>query len=213
MVKKIQPDECSSSARTTPIQRKISSKSNSAEWSTNSVIGTPGTLKQSRNETPTITNKSSLLSQILSSQPAPQSLPIVNNSVDSKMVAQHREIERLIESRQRLHTIKDQIASLKQTMTTPTMQQKSNDNLKTDSDKLNDSKNLLSYRQPSFNQSDNNLDLYPLEDESDDEKNQSYTYQYRQKLSSPMKQTVKSLNLNFIKYKLSSFFLIEFLSS
>ncbi|CAF4752118.1 unnamed protein product, partial [Rotaria magnacalcarata] len=36
-----------------------------------------------------------------------------------KMAAQHREMERLIESRQRLHTIKDQITSLHQTMSTP----------------------------------------------------------------------------------------------
>ena len=44
-----------------------------------------------------------------------------NGYVDAKMAAQHREIERLIESRQRLHTIKDQIASLHQSMATPTV--------------------------------------------------------------------------------------------
>ena len=35
------------------------------------------------------------------------------------MVAQHREIERLVESRHRLHKVKDQITSLQGSMTQP----------------------------------------------------------------------------------------------
>ncbi|CAF5218297.1 unnamed protein product, partial [Rotaria magnacalcarata] len=120
MVKTIQPDEFSSSANSTPMQKKTSSKNNSFEFSTNPDVFTPGSLEKIQTETPIINNKSSLLSHILSSQTVPQSLPAT--SVDSKMLAQHREIERLIESRQRLHSIKDQIASLQQTMTTPTIQ-------------------------------------------------------------------------------------------
>ncbi|CAF4839097.1 unnamed protein product, partial [Rotaria magnacalcarata] len=80
------------------------------------------------------------------------------------MLAQHREIERLIESRQRLHSIKDQIASLQQTMTTPTIQKTTDltNEAQLNNDRLNDSKNIRpkykSYRQQGLNQSDNNLD-------------------------------------------------------
>jgi hypothetical protein len=69
--------------------------------------------------------KTSLLSSILSPKPSEQQKPnnvATNGYADAKMAAQHREIERLVESRQRLHTIKDQIASLHQSMTTPTVQ-------------------------------------------------------------------------------------------
>ncbi|CAF3530255.1 unnamed protein product [Rotaria socialis] len=171
MVKTIQPDEFSSSANSTPMKKKASSKNNSFEFSTNPGVFTPGSLEKIQTETPIINNKSSLLSHILSSQTVPQSLPAT--SVDSKMLAQHREIERLIESRQRLHSIKDQIASLQQTMTTPTIQKKTDltNEPKLDNDRLNDSKNIRptykSYRQQGLNQSDNNLDLYPLDDESE----------------------------------------------
>ena len=70
--------------------------------------------------------KTSLLSSILSPKPSEQqqkpSNVATNGYADAKMAAQHREIERLVESRQRLHTIKDQIASLHHSMTTPTPQ-------------------------------------------------------------------------------------------
>ncbi|CAF5157897.1 unnamed protein product, partial [Rotaria magnacalcarata] len=192
MVKTIQPDEFSSSANSTPMQKKTSSKNNSFEFSTNPDVFTPGSLEKIQTETPIINNKSSLLSHILSSQTVPQSLPAT--SVDSKMLAQHREIERLIESRQRLHSIKDQIASLQQTMTTPTIQKKTDltNEAQLNNDRLNDSKNIRpkykSYRQQGLNQSDNNLDLYPLDDESDsgeesdnDNKNRSYSFQSHKK--------------------------------
>lgn len=93
MVKTIEPDEGSSSLRSTPIP------SNS---------------------------KPSLLSSILSPKPTEQKKPIptTNSYADAKMAAQHREIERLIESRQRLHSLKDQIATLHQTMATPPIQSK-----------------------------------------------------------------------------------------
>ena len=68
--------------------------------------------------------KTSLLSSILSPKPSEPQKPTdvaTNGYADAKMAAQHREIERLVESRQRLHTIKDQIASLHQSMTTPTL--------------------------------------------------------------------------------------------
>ncbi|CAF2161203.1 unnamed protein product [Rotaria magnacalcarata] len=192
MVKTIQPDEFSSSANSTPMQKKTSSKNNSFEFSTNPDVFTPGSLEKIQTETPIINNKASLLSHILSSQTVPQSLPAT--SVDSKMLAQHREIERLIESRQRLHSIKDQIASLQQTMTTPTIQKKTDltNEAQLNNDRLNDSKNIRpkykSYRQQGLNQSDNNLDLYPLDDESDsgeesdnDNKNRSYSFQSHKK--------------------------------
>jgi hypothetical protein len=79
------------------------------------------------------------------------------------MAAQHREIERLVESRQRLHTIKDQIASLHQSMTTPTLQSK------TYEDKLNDSRNIRpTYRFDNASQEDNQSELNDFEFESQD---------------------------------------------
>jgi hypothetical protein len=81
------------------------------------------------------------------------SLPIENNSADAKITAQHREIERLVESRQRLHTIKDQIVSLHQSMTTP--KKDFTNETKTYEDNLNDSRNIRpSYR---FNHQDDNV--------------------------------------------------------
>ncbi|CAF1198544.1 unnamed protein product [Rotaria sp. Silwood1] len=175
MVKKIQPDEYSSSANSTPIQEKSSSKRNSFERFTNSVNLTPISSQQTQIETPIANKRSSLLSNILSPQQVPQPFPTINNYVDSKMAAQHREIERLIESRQRLHTIKDQIVSLQQTMTTPSIQQKNDltNERKLDSDKLNDSKNIRpSYRsnhQECSSQDDNELELCNFECVSDNE--------------------------------------------
>ena len=51
------------------------------------------------------------------------------------MSAQHQEIERLVDSRQRLHTIKYQINSLHQSMN-------SDNQINTYEERLNDSKNL-----------------------------------------------------------------------
>ena len=124
MVKKIEPDECSSSAHSTP--KQVSSKKPTTTVATinNNYQYTPTKPQQTQ-----ITNsnpKASLLSNILS--PAvneQQKLATTRNTyADAKMAAQHREIERLIESRQRLHTIKDQIASLHQSMATPSVPSK-----------------------------------------------------------------------------------------
>ncbi len=118
MVKTIQPEGSSSSARSTPTPRKSQLKTNE--------FNTP-------------------------------------NSVDVKMAAQHREIERLVESRQRLHTIKDQIASLHQSMITPTIPSK------TYEDKLNDSRNIRpTYRFDNASQEDNQSDLQDFEFESEE---------------------------------------------
>ncbi len=99
MVKKIEPDECSSSIHSTP---------------------TPSTTKQNNYESNS-NPKPSLLSSILSTNSLESKKPATTNNsyADAKMAAQHREIERLVESRQRLHTLKDQIATLHQNMTTP----------------------------------------------------------------------------------------------
>ncbi|CAF1022732.1 unnamed protein product [Rotaria sordida] len=169
MVKNIQPDEYSLSTNSTPIQQKSSSKRNSFEQlSTNSINSTPISSQQTQIETPIANKKSSLLSNILSSQQVPQPHSTINNYVDGEMAAQHREIERLIESRQRLHTIKDQIVSLQQTMTTPSIQQKQN---LTNEIKI-DNKNHPSYRsnqQEYLSQDDNELELCNLQCESDNE--------------------------------------------
>jgi hypothetical protein len=88
-----------------------------------------------------------------------QGLSKENNSVDVKMVAQHREIERLVESRQRLHTIKGQIASLHQSMTTPPIPLQ-----QTYEDKLNDSRNI----RPSYRFEDESGDGEEIDDDDDD---------------------------------------------
>jgi len=62
-------------------------------------------------------------------QPSPKKLDVNDEQFlfssnssprNEQIAAQHREIERLVESRQRLHTIQGQITSLHQTMATPT---------------------------------------------------------------------------------------------
>jgi hypothetical protein len=143
MVKTIQPNENSSSVCTTPTPRKSPSKRDEFD---NQFLYTP-----------------------TASQQTSKTLPTINNSVDAKMTAQHREIERLVDSRQRLHTIKDQIASLHESMTTPPIQSKKDltNEAKTYEDKLNDSRNIRpTYR---FNrQDDNESELYGFEGESED---------------------------------------------
>jgi hypothetical protein len=117
MVKTIEPDECSSSVRSTSSSMKPMNM-NDYERNTNQFQQ-----QTTNNSHP----KTSLLSSILSPKSSAEqqkSIPTSNGYADAKMAAQHREIERLVESRQRLHTIKDQIASLHQTMTTPPIQSK-----------------------------------------------------------------------------------------
>lgn len=98
-----------------------------------------------------------------------------NPSVDVQMAAQHREIERLVESRQRLHTIKDQIVSLHQSVITPT----------TYEDKLNDSRNIRpTYQEENYSQDENESELNHFEDENDDDDTASYT-------QSHLKQSVR----------------------
>jgi len=126
MVKTIQSDEYSSSARSTPRRRQSSSNNNNFE------VQTPN-------------SKPSLLSDILSPFP---------KNPDIKMAAQHREIERLVESRQRLHTIKDQISSLHQSMTTPINDYEEN---------LNDFDNLRPLYRPNQQQDDNRSELDYIE--------------------------------------------------
>jgi hypothetical protein len=111
------------------------------------------------------------------------------------MAAQHREIERLVESRQRLHTIKDQIASLHQSMTTPPIQSQ-----QTYEDKLNDSRNIRpSYR---FNQSfeDGSGDGEEIDDDDDDisshiQTNQQTQTRIKQSVSLMKKFHLKNFNI------------------
>ncbi len=118
MVKTIEPNECSSSVRSTPIQSSSIKPTKNNHKDLNS---------PSKQTPPTISNpKTSLLSNILSPKSIEKqnSILTTNTYADAKMAAQHREIERLVESRQRLHTLKDQIASLHQSVTTPPIQSK-----------------------------------------------------------------------------------------
>jgi hypothetical protein len=106
MVEKIEPDQqiTSPPVASTTHSSDVTKKSHSIDGN-----GITGVKRQT---------KSSLLSNILSC-PSNGNTPDDNRNVDVQMAAQHREIERLVESRQRLHTIKDQIASLQQSVTTP----------------------------------------------------------------------------------------------
>ncbi|UJR15533.1 hypothetical protein I4U23_002472 [Adineta vaga] len=134
MVKKIQPDEYSSSAssRSTPL-----SKSDDFERCTNQFNYNPRASQHTQTDTQILKRSSS-----------------GNNSVDMKIAEQHREIERLVDSRQRLHSLKDQIITLHQNMTTPLTE------ITTYEEKLNDSKNLRPTRhcnlQEDFSDDDNN---------------------------------------------------------
>ncbi len=123
MVKKIEPDECSSSARSTPMTTKPTNNHN-YESNSNQFQYSPVSSQQLQSTNPN--TKTSLLSSILSPKSTEQKKPMstTNGYADAKMAAQHREIERLVESRQRLHTLKDQIATLHQSMTTPPIESK-----------------------------------------------------------------------------------------
>lgn len=121
MVKTIEPDEGSSSVRSTPIQ------SSSMKLTNNDAYEQYSSASSQQNQLALPNTKTSLLSSILSPKSIEQKKSVVpkNSYADAKMAAQHREIERLIESRQRLHTLKDQIANLHQTMPpTPPIQSK-----------------------------------------------------------------------------------------
>ena len=121
MVETIEPDQRSPAV--TFSSSKPTKNSNDSEANTKQQKQ-----QQSSSSQPTTNSlskaKTSLLSSILSPKPSEPQKPsdvATNGYADAKMAAQHREIERLVESRQRLHTIKDQIASLHQSMTTPTL--------------------------------------------------------------------------------------------
>ena len=186
MVKTIQPNGCSSSVSSTPISKKSSSKNNDFELCTNQFIYSPSSSQQIQAEQSTTNAKSSVLSNILSIQKPP---PTTNNYADVKMAAQHREIERLVESRQRLHTIKDQIASLHQSMTTPPIQPEKDltNESKAYQNKLNYSTNIRpSY---SFNhQDDNDSELCGIEFDSDDDDNTSDRIQTKPSFSNKKSQ-------------------------
>ncbi len=126
MVKTIEPDECSSSVRSTPIQSSSTKLTNKNDYESNSnqCQYSPSSSQQFQTNIPN--TKTSLLSSILSPKSTEQKKSTVttNTYADVKMAAQHREIERLIESRQRLHTLKDQISTLHQNVTTPPVQSK-----------------------------------------------------------------------------------------
>ncbi|CAF1498891.1 unnamed protein product [Rotaria sp. Silwood1] len=198
MVKKIEPDQCSSSTCSTPIQSSSmkSNINNNYEYNSNQFQYTPTSSQQTQT---IITNaKPSLLSSILSPKPIEQQKSITtrNSYADAKMAAQHREIERLIESRQRLHTIKDQIASLHQSMTTPPIQSKKdstneiqyhnqfktninelNKQTNTYEDKLNNSKNLRS-PYTSNNQEKQQQQQEEEDNNNDDDDSELYRFEY-----------------------------------
>ena len=101
MVRTIEPEEASASVRSTPVP--------------------PTSTKPTKTDNQPAASASNNRSSLAPSAPSAKanSILITNANVDVKMAAQHREIERLIESRQRLHTLKDQIVSLHQSVTTP----------------------------------------------------------------------------------------------
>ncbi|CAF0775066.1 unnamed protein product [Didymodactylos carnosus] len=103
LVKTIQPDE-SLSYRSTPVKQPTTNNDDFELCN-----------DQFSYISPKDQTKTSLLSYVLSPKPE-QTRSSVTSYTDTKMAAQHREIERLVESRQRLHTIKDQIASLHNSM-------------------------------------------------------------------------------------------------
>ena len=152
-MKTIEPDECSSSVRSTPVPQ-TSTKPNP---------------------------KPSLLSSILSPNSTEASRPTAtgNSYADVKMAAQHREIERLVESRQRLHTLKDQIANLHQSMNTPPVPSKKTlepmsslqvevPKIKKQSNAYADNQRNIRATYPIENQDDDDSELYRFECESGD---------------------------------------------
>jgi hypothetical protein len=159
MVRKIQPDEHSSSTRSTSV-----SINNDFELCTNHFVynSTPSQQPQIEKFPPKL------------SSPA-------DSSADAKLAAQHREIERLVESRQRLHALKDQITTLHQSMDTPPAQHQ------TYEDKLNDSRNLRPLYQPPYQESVNDD---AAESKSDHSNSQSDDDQRVRTNQSHMKQSV-----------------------
>ncbi|CAF4541989.1 unnamed protein product [Rotaria socialis] len=190
MVKKIEPDECSSSARSTP--RQVPSTKPTTTPNTNLYQYTPKATQQTQSTT-TGKAKNSLLSSILSPNVAElqKPMPARNSYADAKMAAQHREMERLIESRQRLHTIKDQITSLHQSMSTPPVpskQESTNASQLQNQYKNNvkESKQQTNTYADKLNSSKNNRSPYTSNDpegegeegENDDEDSELYRFEY-----------------------------------
>ncbi len=126
MVKKIEPDECSPSIRSPSIPSSSTKPTNNNNYESNSnqFQYSPTSSQQLQSTVPN--TQTSLLSSILSPKSTEQKKTIstTNSYADAKMAAQHREIERLIESRQRLHNLKDQISTLHQNMATSPAQTK-----------------------------------------------------------------------------------------
>ena len=156
MVKTIEPDECSSSVRSTPVPPTNNKSTHNDNYESN---GNP---------------KTSLLSSILSSNPVEpkKSLATGNGYADAKMAAQHREIERLLESRQRLHTLKDQIANLHQSMTTPPIPSKK--------ESVNSAQGEPSKAKPSANSYENNprnIRVTYSADNPDDDDSELYRFE------------------------------------
>ncbi|CAF0792289.1 unnamed protein product, partial [Didymodactylos carnosus] len=107
LVTTIQPDKLSSYSSTPVKQQTTATNKNDYDLRNDRFTVIPSVSKDQR--------KTSLLSYVLSPKQQ-QTQSSVTSYADAKMAAQHREIERLVESRQRLHTIKDQIASLHNSM-------------------------------------------------------------------------------------------------
>lgn len=168
MVKKIQPDEYSSAASSSSHSTPLS-KSHGFERCNNQFTYSARSSQQTQTETAI----------------AKRSSPAESSSADVKIAAQHREIERLVESRQRLHTLKNQITSLHQSMTTPTIQQRAYE------EKLNDSKNLRPTRHCTYtgvSSDDDESSAYPSDVDIDKENC------IEMNPSSPKKQSVSSLS-------------------
>jgi hypothetical protein len=117
MVERIEPDQRSTSPTHLPSMLMSTKETTKKDDNDDDDDDVSSNTRISQSQTAS-KMKTSVLSRILSptlNEPA-KSTVTLNSYADVKMAAQHREIERLVESRQRLHTIKDQIASLHQTM-------------------------------------------------------------------------------------------------
>lgn len=95
-------------------------------------------------------------------------MPTGNGYADAKMAAQHREMERLLESRQRLHTLKDQIANLHQSMTTPPIPSKKESANSTQVEPPKGNSRNVRVTYSADNPDDDDSELYRFECESGD---------------------------------------------
>ncbi|UJR31138.1 hypothetical protein I4U23_018645 [Adineta vaga] len=149
MVKTIEPDQPSSSVRSTPVPSSSNKQTKTNEQNLSSISTTKISPKSNEKTNSILTT---------------------NTYADAKMAAQHREIERLVESRQRLQSLKDQIASLHQSMTTPPIPLKTD---LVDTTEVENQRPKSSYKNQANtserrNTDDNNLQLYRFECESGD---------------------------------------------